>query len=335
LKRPLLAALFLGICLIFLGTGLFIWHAARQLARGSLLFGISEELLANPPIASEPGIANRIVYRVDPIAFLQNRPTGTSNAAASYIEVIISLTAREATGSLDRSPDGIYQLSDTEFEIFMEGVRRQTCDFSRETLILEGKPVRLAPVTHVSDNPAHILWLRQIARAVVARGKIYEANGDSEAAIRCYESTVKFGVDIMRGRESILQVLAGAAVQKMGAQNLKEFYESEGDTLRARQWSDFLDDLERFVTKFREKTKLLTNATMLNQESIVNRLWILRHDEDHVFRREALAGLAVSRFLARDTVDPVLEDVALNDPDPYVREAAQNALKLVSLPEAS
>ncbi len=99
--------------------------------------------------------------------------------------------------------------------------------------------------------------------------------------------------------------------------------------------SDLKKAAKEFGLTEAQKTKLLTNAAMLDQESIANRLWILRHDEDNLFRREALAGLAVSRLLARDTVDPVLEDVARNDPDPYVREAAQNALKLVSLPEAS
>ncbi len=333
MRTRLLIGFCLGISLIILGTSLFIWYAGRRLARGTLLFGVSQELLANPPIASKPGIADRIVHGIDPISLLDDKPTGASNAATYYIEVIRSMAARDAAGSLERLPDGAFILTDNEFETFIEGVHQATCDFSTEAVSLDGKPVRIAPATAVSDNIAHVSWLRQAASAVAAHGEQYEASDDIGAAIQCYEGTVKFGFDVESDRESILQALVGASIQKAGASKLKQLYESEGDSYRAQQWSDFLDDLEVFTARFKDKMQILTRNVGLGPEAVANGLWMLEHDEDHVFRREAIAGLGVSRIFAKDVVDPVLEKTAHDDPDPYVREAAQNALLLAPLRE--
>ena len=333
MKSRVLIAFAIGTLLIVLGTGAILWYVVRHLPGGPLLFGISEQMLANPPIASIPGVADRIVHGIDPLSLLQDQPTGASNAATSYIEVVRSLASRQAEGSLDRSPEGIYILTDSEFDTFLEGARQTGCDFSKESLVLDGKPVRLAPAADISDSLAHLSWLREIGRAVIEHGAQHEAAGRPTAALQLYEATVKFGFDVERGRESIIQVLTGAAIQKMGAQKLRQFYEANGAALRAQQWSDFLDDLNDFISKFKDKTNTLMKTVGLTPESVANGLWILEHDKDHLFRREALAGLGVQRVLARDTVDPVLERIADNDPDPYIREAARNALKLALVPD--
>jgi hypothetical protein len=333
LKSRILIAFAIGILLIVLGTGAILWYVVRHLPGGALLFGISEQMLANPPIASIPGVTDRIVHGIDPVSLLQDQPTGALNAATSYIEVVRSLAARHAEGSLELSPEGIYILTDSEFDTFLEGARQTDCDFSKESLVLDGKPVRLAPAAAISDSLEHLSWLREIGRAVIERGAQYEAAGRTSEALQLYEATVKFGFDVERGRESIIQVFCGAAIQKMGAQKLKQFYEANGAALRAQQWSDFLDDLEIFQLKFKDKTDMLIKAVDFTPESVANGLWILEHDQDHVFRREALTGLRVKRVLACDTIDPVLERIAESDPDPYVREAAQNALKSMPVPE--
>ena len=328
MKKSLLIASCLCVLLLIAGTGVFVWYAAKQFARASPFFGVSGEMLANPPIASDPGIANRIVHGIDPISLLNNKPTGAANAATSYIEVVRLLAAREAQGTLEYSSPGALTISDTEFEIFMDGVRQANCDFSRESLILDGKPVRLAPAVDVSDALGHLLWFRKMGGAVLARGKRHEARGKTEAAVRCYEGAVKFGFDVEKGRESLIQALIGASIQKSAAQELSEFYGSVSDEENRQRWSGFLADLDRFVGKFKNKTKMLTKTVGFGPEAVANGLWILEHDEDHLFRREALVGLGVQRFFAPDVIKPVLERTALSDPDPYVREAAQNALKL-------
>ncbi|NQU08587.1 MAG: HEAT repeat domain-containing protein [Candidatus Abyssubacteria bacterium] len=328
MRKSLLIASCLCVLLLIAGTGLFVSYAAKQFVRGSLFFGVSGEILANPPIASEPGITNRIAHGIDPISLLNNKPTGAANAATSYIEVVRLLAAREAQGTLEYSSPGFLTISDTEFEIFMDGVRQVNCDFSRESLILDGKPVRLAPTVDVSDTLGHLSWFRKMGGAVLARGKRHETRGETEAAVRCYEGAVKFGFDGEKGRESLIQALIGASIQKSAAQELREFFESVGDEENRQRWSDFLADLDRFVGKFKDKTKMLTKTVGLGPEAVANGLWILEHDEDHLFRREALVGLGVQKFFAPGVIIPVLGRTAVSDPDPYVREAAQNALKL-------
>jgi hypothetical protein len=218
-------------------------------------------------------------------------------------------------------------LTDEDLRIFLDGVDQADCDFSRESLVLDGKPVRLAPAVDVADNLAHLQYFRKISRAVVERGEQYQSDGDPEMALRCYEGVVKFGGDIERGRESLLQVFLGAAVQKSGARKLKEFYENTGDAERSRQWSDFLIDLDEFSGRFKEKMKKLKIAAGFGSEMAANGLWILENDDDHVFRREALAGLGAAKVFAPSIIGPPLERTAANDPDPYVREAAKNALR--------
>jgi hypothetical protein len=330
LKRNLLIAICLGTLLLVFSTGLFLFYVGRQLARGTLLFGISEELLANPPIASEPGIANRITHGIDPISLLNDQPTGAGNAATYYVDVVRSVAERRADATApDAQSDGSL-LIEEDLKTFMEGVRQVNCDFSSESLILGGKPVRLAPVVDFSDNLDHVSWLRKIAQAVIDRGSEYETDAEAEKARRCYEAVVKFGVDIEAGRESILQVFLGAAVQRMGVEKLISFYTGEGDPAKAEQWRNYLADLETFISSFKNKTNKLIRSAGLTPETVANGLWVLQHEEDPLFRREVLSTLRISRILAPDVVDPVLEDIAANDPDSYVREAAQNALKSMS-----
>ena len=308
-----------------------MFYAGKHFARGTLLFGISEELLANPPIAFEPGITDRIEHGIDPIPLLNDQPTGAGNAATYYIEVVRSLSTRqaEAPAPSPQSEAGIFTRED--FETFLEGVRQANCDLSSESLILDGKPIRLAPAVDFSDNLAHVSWFWKIARAAIDRGAEFETEAEPEKARLYYEATVKFGRDIEEGRESILQVFMGAAVQKMGAEKLRDFYDREGETAKARQWEDYLEDLKSFTSRFKDKTNKLVRNAGLKPETVANGLWILKHDEDHLFRREALATLMISRVLAPDIVDPILGEIAENDPDPYVREAAQNALKPVNI----
>lgn len=326
-KRLLIAAC-LGILAIVLGTGLLIFVAGGWLARGTFFFGISDELLANPPIASEPGITDRIEHGIDPISLFDSEPAGAGNAATYYIEVVRSLAAREI-GAMGRgSPIDDWIPSDEEFETFLKGVRQTECDFSAESLVLDGTPVRLTPVVDVTDNLNHLSWFRRFAKAVVKRGEKHENDGEYEAALQCYEATVKFGLDVEAGRESLLQVFVGVSLQKMGAEKLKEYFERRGESEKVRQWEDYLKDLEIFTGKFKDKTNRLIRSISLDVESAADRLWILKHDDDHLFRREVLTGLAVTMAVARDVVEPELEKTAENDPDPYVREAARNALKL-------
>jgi hypothetical protein len=246
-----------------------------------------------------------------------------------------SLAARE-TGAIDPdAPIDNWIPNDEEYESFLEGARQAECDFSVETLVLNGTPVRLAPAVDFSDNVEHLSWFRRIGRAVVKRGEKHEDNGEYEAALQCYESIVKFGFDIEAGRESLLQVFVGIALQKMGAEKLKEYFERREESERARQWEDYLEDLDIFSGKFKDKTNRLIRNISLDVESAADRLWILKHDDDPLFRREVLTGLVGAMLVARDAVEPELERAAESDPDPYVREAARNALKLSGLMEES
>jgi hypothetical protein len=333
-KKNLLIAFFLGILLLVFGSGLFIFYAGKQLARGALLFGISEELLANPPIASEPGIADRIEHGINPIPLLKHQPTGAGNAATYYIEVVRSVSTREAEAPTPSSQARTDILTRQDFETFLEGARQANCDFSAEALVLNGKPVRLAPAVDFADNLAHISWFRKIARAAIDRGAEFETESDPEMARQYYEAAIKFGVDIEAGRESILQVFMGVAAQKMGAEKLRDFLEQEGEIETARQWDDYLDDLETYISKFKSKTNTLVRSAGLTRETVANGLWILEHDADPLFKRETLATLRVAKVLAPDIVDPVLEEIARNDPDPYVREAAKISLNMDNNPEA-
>ena len=326
-KRLLLAGC-LGLSAIVLGTALLIIFGGALLARGAFFFGLSDELLANPPIASEPGITDRIEHGIDPISLLDSRPTGEGNAAAYYIEVVKSLAAREIEAMGAGPPIDGWVLSDEEYETFLEGVRQAECDFSVESLVLNDMPVRLAPAVDIADNLDHLSWFRRFAKAVVKRGEEHESDGEYEAALQRYEATVKFGLDIEEGRESLLQVFVGVAVQKMGAERLRKLCELRGESEKARQWEDYLKDLEIFTGKFKDKTNRLVRNVSLDVESAADRLWILKHDDDPLFRREVLTGLAWAMALARDAVEPELRKAAESDPDPYVREAARNALKL-------
>ena len=316
--------------LLIFGSGLFIFYVGQHLARGTLLFGISEELLANPPIASEPGITDRIEHGIDPIHLLSEQPTGAGNAATYYIEVVRSVSIRQAEAPATSPQSEIDIVTREDFETFLEGVRQANCDFSSESLILDGKPVRLAPAVDFSDNLAHVSWFRKIARAAIDCGTEFETEAEPEKARQYYEATVKFGRDIEEGRESILQVFMGAAVQRMGAEQLRDFYDREGETAKAMQWENYLEDLKAFTSRFKDKTSKLVRNVGLEPETAANGLWILKHDEDHLFRREVLAALMISRVLAPDIVDPILEEIARNDPDPYVREAAGIALRSYS-----
>jgi len=329
LSKKLIIGFCLGILLLILGTGLLIYYSAKQLARGTLFFGISQELLANPPIASKPGIGDRIEHGIDPLSMLSDQPTGAGNAATYYIEVIRSLAAREIS-----SPDAP-TLTEDEFQTFMEGARQGRCDFSTESLTLEGKPVRLAPVVNISNTVDHLFHLRQIARAVIERGSRHEADGSFEFALSCREATLKFGYNIEKGRESIVQVLVGIAVQKMAAEELKAFHERRGNDEETLKWNDFILDLESFSSRFQGKAKELTQTFGFSPEAVANALWVLEHDEDPLFRREVLTTLGIARAFVPGLVDPVLEEIAHNDPDPYVREAAQNALLFLISSDAS
>lgn len=329
MNKKLIMGFCLGILLLILGTGLLIYYSARQLARGTFIFGISRELLANPPIASEPGIADRIEHGIDPLSMLSDEPTGAGNAATYYVEVMRSLAAREPEGARDISPLASPTLTEDEFQAFMEGVRQGRCDFSTESLVLDGKPVRLGPTVNISDSLGHIFWFRRIARAVIERGSRREAEGKLESALKRYEATLKFGYDIEKGRESVIQVFVGVAVQKMAAEKLNTFHERRGNGEEVRRWGEFLLDLDGFISKYRGKTKKLTETFGFSPEAVANALWILEHDEDPLFRREVMTTLGISRAFVPDLVEPVLEETAHNDPDPYVREAAQNALLLV------
>lgn len=328
MKKPVIVFLCFGIFLAILGTGLLVWYAANRLIHKRFVLHIPSELLRDPPISSEPGIEKRIVHGVDPVTLFLHKPMGASNAATSYLEVVRSLEAREADGAAERLSSRAFNLTDRELEMFLDGVYQTRCDFSQESLVLTGKPVRLAPVVNVADSVGHLSWFRQVARAIVARGEEFESSGESEKAVTCYEGVVKFGYDIEKGRESLLQVLVGASVQKSGVLKLKELYEDAGDAERLQRWTDFLSDLEDFIGKFREKMNKLIRVSWMTPEAIANGLWVLEHDEDHVFRREILVGLGAARVFAPDVVGPSIERAAMEDPDPYVREAAQNALKL-------
>lgn len=327
MRKPVIIIASIGILLIIVSAGFFVWHIGSRLFPGIFPIHISAELLHSPPISHEPGIEYRIVHRIDPHTLLENRPFGASNAATSYIAVIQSMESR--TGEEGREPGALQPsgLSEDEFHTFMHGVGQAECDFSRESLVLDGKPVRLAPAVDISDSLPHIPFLRKMALAVVARGEQYESFGETEMAVRCYEGVVKFGLDIERGRESLIQLLAGMSIQKSGAERLQEFYQSAGEAEKAEQWSNFLRDLDDMIERFKHKMKTLTVAPASLPEFIANRLWILENDDDHLFRREALAGLGATRALAPDIIGPALEKTAASDPDPYVREAAENALK--------
>ena len=151
-------------------------------------------------------------------------------------------------------------------------------------------------------------------------------------ALRCYEAAVKFGVDIEKERESILQVLVGIALQKTAAEILEDFHKRQGETEKTRRWAECLADLEILKSRFMDKTNKLTKNAGFGPEMVANGLWILRYDEDHVFRREVLVSLGAARVFIPDIVGPVLEEAARNDPDQYVREASRNALTMVELP---
>ncbi len=331
-RRELNKRLLLGGCLsisaIAAGTALLLFFAGGMLARGTFFFKISDELLADPPIASDPGITDRIEHGIDLIPLLSSEPTGAGNAAKYYIEVVRSLAARETKGmGRGNSIDG-WIVSEDEYDTFLEGVRQAECDFAAETLVLNDTPVRLAPAVDVGDNLNHLLWFRRIGRGVIGRGERHEEDGEYEAALQCYEATVKFGFDVEAGRESLIQVFVGAALQRMGAEKLRALFEGRGETQKARLWGDYLRDLESFVGKVKDKTDRLIRNISLDVESAADRLWILKHDADPLFRREILTGLAGTMMVSRDAVEPELERAAESDPDPYVREAARNALKL-------
>jgi hypothetical protein len=281
----------------------------------------------------ESGIEGRIMHRIDPHSLFENGAFGASNAATSYVEIVRSMESRKESERQDPAPLHSPTLTDEEFELFLHGVQQAECDFSRESLVIDNKPVRLAPTVDFSDNLGHLQPLRAISMAVVTRGEQYETYGNWEIAVRCYEGVVKFGFDVERGRESVLQVFVGAAIQRNGAQKLKELYDTIGDMERVREWSDFLRDTDDIIERFKHKTTHLTTASGTMPEAIADRLWILEHDKDHLFRREALVGLGAMRTFAPGLIGPALERTANNDPDPYVREAAQNALRMGTLPK--
>ena len=94
-----------------------------------------------------------------------------------------------------------------------------------------------------------------------------------------------------------------------------------------------MKDVDSIIERFKDKTTRLTTTAGTGPEAIANRLWILEHDEDHVFRREALTGLGAMRAFAPAIIGPALKRTAADDPDPYVREAAQNALRMGAAPK--
>ena len=314
------------MALIIIAGALFLWYTGSRLFPGYFPFHISDELLKNPPISSVAGIEERIVQGAGPDMLFVNQPFGASNAATSYVEILRSMNARKKQSSPESPTGGSLDLTEDEFQMFLHGVQQADCDFSRESLILDGKPVRLAPAVGISDNLAHLPLLRSVSLAVIARGENFESFGNLDIAVRCYEGVVKFGFDIEKGRESLLQVFTGAAIEKSGAQKLEELYKKIGDTQRAREWSDFAQTVDQSIQKFKDKMIILSKLPGAAPEAVANRLWILEHDKDNMFRREALAGLGAMRVFAPDIIGPALERTAADDPDPYVREAAQNAL---------
>jgi hypothetical protein len=315
-----------GGLVILLAAGLFLWHIGTIIFRGYVPLHIPAEVLENPPIALESGIADRIVHRVDAHSLFKNRPFGASNAAVSYLDVVRSMESRRDTRPGETAAFHQPRLTDEEFQKFMHGVEQAECDFSQETLVLDGKSVRLAPAVDIADNLAHLRPFRTLAMAVVARGEEYESVGNLDMAVTCYEGVVKFGLDVEKGRESLLQVFIGTAIQRSGARKLQELYQETGAVEEAQRWQAFLRDLDVLTERFKNKMTKLTKTPGIGAAAIADKLWILEHDEDPLFRREALVGLGAMRALAPDVIGPALEHTAASDPDPYVREAAQNAL---------
>ena len=282
--------------------------------------------------------------RIDWRDVVSSPPTEPGNAAEQYVEILREYYPPGGRGV--RWPEG--EVLPPLLELAKEGARRKECDFGTEVFMLEltGKQQRLLPLTAYDDELGHLSPFRNVGRALRAEGDRLYAEGKVEEAVRAYEAAVILGARMAEGRESTLQALVGHAIQSGYESRDKRFLEraitslylAEDDDRKYRRWVDYYVSLEEFVDKFGDKLRRIdavveetwpgrvSDDKKAKPEDIEFALAVALHDEDPLMRREAILGLATLKEPSR-RVKAVIRRAEKKDTDPYVREAASNALK--------
>jgi hypothetical protein len=265
-------------------------------------------------------------------------PTEPGNAAEPYVEI-----ARQywPAGLGASWPEAKGEVSPEMLELAKKGARLTECNFGTEILMLENGQQRLLPMTSHDDLLGHVVALRAVARALSAEGSELYAEGNTDEAVRTYEAGVILCARMVESRESMLQLLVGLAVQGDYDRVTKSIENpitllclDEGDDVKYRQWIDYFASLSEFHLKFGEKMSRLIESSALgdwtgnmpHEQDIEYTLAVVLYDEDPLMKRWAILGLATLDKLSR-RVKSALRRAEREDPDPYVREAASNALK--------
>jgi len=271
-------------------------------------------------------------------------PTKPGNAAEQYVEILREYYPPGGRGV--RWPDG--EVLPPLLDLAKEGARRKECNFGTEVFFLElsGKQQRLLPVTSHDDLLGHLSPFRNVGRALRAEGDRLYAEGKVEKAVRAYEAAVILGARLVEGRESTIQVLVGHAIQsgyetrgkRLLESAITSLYLAEDDDGKYRQWVDYYVSLQEFVEKFGDKLRRIdavleetwpgrvTDDKPAKPEDIEFALAVVLHDEDPMMKREAILALSGLKEPSR-RVKAVIRRAGKKDLDPYVREAASNALK--------
>ncbi len=195
-KRVMLV---LGVLLILLAVVGFIGFRWGLTPLPKPPQGVRIEPLSPPRTAERLTPDNGAFHYMKAVAFIQDHPSSKKSKdqidafAAGVISVdtnVIGQTLKEIQPALD---------------LVREGSRVPFCQM---------------PLINIAQNTSFLGSLRQLARFLVADGKLAERKQDCSRAIDDYLTTVKFGTDCAKGGP-IIYSLVGDAIVGIGTQGLR------------------------------------------------------------------------------------------------------------------